>query len=115
MANLEVLLTQHFNGDPNLPACYTQVPEKRPKLFITVERIGGKTGLVDAPTFAIQCWSSTSRYEASVLADAVIASLTELEETSPTVGSVEISAYYNFPDSSGDNRYQIIARLTAIN
>ena len=114
MANTEVLLTQHFNADLNLPAAFTQIPAIRPTSFITVERIGGATDLLDTPTFAVQCWHRESRYQASQLADLVIQSLDTFEATNPLIGEVEISAYYNFPDSSGDNRYQIVARITAI-
>jgi len=114
MANVEALLIGHFNNDPNLPAAYSQIPLDRPSSFITVERIGGGVWIVDTATLAVQTWSRESRYQASELAQQVAASLESLEDSHPDIGSVEISALYNFPDSSGDNRYQLIVRTTTI-
>lgn len=96
--------------------CYGIVPDPRPKQFITIERIGGRTSrILDFPSYAVQIW-------ANHLIDADRAA-TEIQhlcydlELEPWVAGVEVGSLYNFPDpDSRQARYQFTLDLvTTIN
>lgn len=86
---------------------YGSIPETRPERFVTVERTGGQvSGLVDYPTFAVQCWGE-SRAEAAALASRATQALQSLVSY-PQVASISVDSLYNFPDpDSRQARYQL--------
>ena len=88
------------------------VPEDRPKKFLTVERTGGgdKNVAFEAPQIAIQCWAQT-RYEAAKFADEVSDIMPDFS-FEPHIHSVYKNSHYNFPDpDSRMGRYQILYQL----
>lgn len=89
------------------------VPKPRPPSFVTVERTGGqRTGVIDNPRVAIQCWGRT-RYDAATLAYEVDG-LLDAFAYEPGIHKVERDSLYNFPDSSGSPRYQITASIKTV-
>ena len=105
--NIEAAIIAHlkskgFNAVAN-------VPEKRPDEFVTVERTGGGKDALDRPTVAVQAWSTT-KYKASELmlaVDAAMLDLTSVDE----VTKITRNTLYNFPDVSGQPRYQAVYNI----
>jgi hypothetical protein len=113
--NIEGELVSVYNETPTLsmhPAS-TNIPAKRPKRFITVERVGGvKEKHRDLPLVAIQVWDE-SRWAASEKALEVAEVTRALALTHPRIARVEISSIYNNPDPATEHaRFQINAQLT---
>ena len=95
---------------------YAEVPNPRPEVFITVERIGGAPDGFghDFPELAVQCWAK-SMYEADVLARQAAEAMARMPFSVPAVKRAAVSTVYNFPDFEGKHsRYQITASLTAV-
>lgn len=92
-------------------AAYADVPASRPEQFITVERTGGGRDnvIIDRPTVAIQCWS-TSRASAADLAYVVDDALPEFTQE-PGINKARRTTIYNFPDEKGNPRYQLVCEL----
>lgn len=90
-----------------------EVPARRPKRFITVERVGGdNVDVRDRPIVSVQAWDET-RYSASELAAAVAAFTKSLALTHPNVARVIIESIYNNPDPASESpRYQVNASIT---
>ncbi|MGP9782529.1 hypothetical protein ACT3UQ_08725 [Glutamicibacter sp. AOP12-B1-11] len=115
MGNVEVLLVDFLNQSPRLQAesleASLDVPNVRPKRFITVERTGGpENWITGTPTLAVQIWA-THRYEAGDLAQ-IVAEVARTAVSLPTVARVIVSSVYNFPDpDSKQARYQIVVEL----
>lgn len=89
--------------------------ENYPDEFITVERLGGGQAniVMDYPTVAIQCWS-TSSLKASDLAREVADKLTRFELESGIV-SVNVSSLQRHNDPvSKKPRYQLVADIITI-
>lgn len=105
--NVETLVIGELNRVKGIGFASADVPASRPKVFATVERVGGQRDLHrDHPRLAVQCWSET-RHKASELASEV-AEIIKGMAVHPNVGRVAISSIYNFPDpSSGSARYQM--------
>ena len=88
------------------------IPEDRPGRFITVERTGGaRDRLIDHPTFAVQVWAE-SRATAATLADLVADRIRDGFILQPEVAAVDVTTAYNWPDESGQDRYQLV--VTAV-
>ena len=112
--NVEAALIAFLKAQTGVEA-YADVPNPRPTEFITVERTGGSRTdvVVDNPTLAVQCWSS-SRAAASELALAVDEALPRFAYE-PHVHKVERLSLYNHPDEKGNAaRYQIVVQLKTI-
>lgn len=83
-------------------------------MFVSIERVGGtrRDIVVDNPSIAIQCWS-TSRLEAAELAYEVDGILPDFRYSDPRITSIERDALYNHPDLKGKKpRYQIVVDIT---
>jgi hypothetical protein len=85
---------------------FADVPNPRPKWFVSVERTGGASGFLEDPEAACQCWQK-SRYKAGQLAYQVAALLRGMCELD-CVSKVSVSAISNFPDKDSP-RYQVVA------
>ena len=108
--NVEALVIAEINRVKGARFASADIPENRPARFVTVERTGGpETVYLGRPTLAVQCWDS-SRFAASELA-AEIADILKKMVTHPQVGRVDIPSIYNFPDISGQARYQLIVNM----
>jgi hypothetical protein len=91
---------------------YAEVPSPRPDELITVERVGGGSDniVIDRPSVAIQCWS-TSAAEAASLAYKVDDVLRNLIEH-PRVFYCKRTNLYNYPDLNGKQpRYQLVVDI----
>lgn len=106
--NIEAKIVSYLNE--NGFETYADVPNPRPKAFVTVERTGGTSDSVvlDRPTVAVQAWAAT-RYEASELMLAVDACMAEIA-TESDVTSCRRNSMYNYPDGS-QARYQAVYDL----
>lgn len=87
------------------------IPADRPGEFVTVERTGGShdSVVLDRPTVAVQAWSTT-RYKASELMDKVDSLMLGLPSVSG-VSRCKRNSMYNYPDESGQPRYQAVYDL----
>lgn len=103
----EATLITYLNESGTVPA-FGDVPEDRPRRFLTVERTGGaRSRIVDEGTYAVQAWAE-SRAEAMVLADRIAELLDEAPAHVDAIAAVEVVSVYNFPDpDSGTPRYQL--------
>lgn len=109
MINIEKVLIGWLNSvKVSGLTAYADIPPKRPARFITVERVGGPTGLVvDRPLVSVQVWDA-SRTEASDAAVAVRDALLQFVADSRDVGGLDVQSLINNPDpDSGQARYQI--------
>ncbi len=108
--NIEKTIIDFLNGIEDLGCkAYGEVPDDRPDIFISVERTGGGQGnslIIDTPTVAIQCWN-TSKDKASDMAYQVRDLLKRLVYDS-RITRVTPNALYNYPDTSGQARYQLV-------
>ncbi|AYG02369.1 hypothetical protein [Gryllotalpicola protaetiae] len=89
-------------------------PRARPKVFITVQRVGGETTGVftDVPLVAVQVWATTMA-AAAQLARLVRAQTYRLPEQVPDIARVDIQALTQFPDPDAEvPRYQFAVQLT---
>ena len=109
--DIEAVLIAWLAKELGLPVS-ADVPDPRPKTFITVERVGGARDsvVVDRPSVAVQCWAS-SRAQAATLAYRVSALIPRLAFID-RVARAEQDTLYNFPDLEGGNpRYQVVIDL----
>lgn len=116
MANLERLTVDWINSHGHGIPASMNVPEPRPREFVTVERTGGsETPFMSTGTLAIQCWSTT-RFKASELARRTARILFDMPVLAQ-VGAVSINGLYDFPepDPPRQARYQITVEITAKN
>lgn len=116
MTNSEVLLIGYLNADPEIQndglEAFPEIPDERPGRFITVERTGGQTSrLMDYPTWAVQVWAE-DRNAASDLAVTVGRRLMGGFSLLHEVADVDVTTTYNWPDESGQARYQMV--VTAV-
>ena len=107
--NIEATILAHLKGRGF--NALADVPKDRPNEFVTVERTGGgkDSVVLDRPTVAVQSWS-TSRYKASELALRVDAAMEEITTVSG-VSKCKRNSMYNYPDESGQARYQAVYDL----
>lgn len=106
--NIEATIVSYLNS--NGFKAYADVPNPRPKEFVTVERTGGSGDHVhlDRPTVAVQAWAET-RYKASELmlkVDACMKEITSLND----VTKCSRNSMYNYPDEN-QARYQAVYDL----
>lgn len=105
--NIEATIVSYLNGKGF--NAYADVPNPRPKEFVTVERTGGTSSVaLDRPTVAVQAWSE-SRYKASELmlkVDACMKEITSLND----VTKCSRNSMYNYPDEN-QARYQAVYDL----
>lgn len=110
--NIEKYIIGYLNE--HLPEIHVgaDVPNPRPDECITVERTGGSADriVLDHPQITLQCWAK-SRAEAADLADK--ADHLMLDMDGPSVPVVERNSLYNYPDSRGNPRYQIVYDIIA--
>lgn len=116
MGNVETLLVDEWlNNSPELVTnelvAFIDVPEQRPKRFVTVERTGGpESPITGTPMLSVQVWAE-KRYLAGDLAQ-VVASVLRAAVALPWVARVRIQSVSNFPDpDSKYARYQITVEL----
>ena len=106
--NAEQVIIEHLNAGGF--KAFADVPNPRPKEFVTVERTGGSEdyGRIDRPSVAVQAWSS-SRYEASELMNRVDACMRTITQDA-RVSKCKRNTMYNYPDDS-QARYQAVYNL----
>lgn len=97
----------------------TEVPEKRPGRFVTVQRVGGgmQNAVTDRIQMAIQGWDSTQLAAEQLCLDCE-AALSAMVCT-PFNGVMirhfrEVTAPLNFPDESGQPRYQALVEFDLV-
>lgn len=105
--NIEATIVSYLNGKGF--KAYADVPNPRPKEFVTVERTGGPSSVaLDRSTVAVQAWSE-SRYKASELmlkVDACMKEITSLND----VTKCSRNSMCNYPDEN-QARYQAVYDL----
>ena len=104
--NIEATIIEYLTHALDVPVS-ADVPKKRPKAFVTVERVGG--GLVyvvlDAAEVAIQAWAET-RHEASELIERVDTAMRGITKI-PAITRIDRNTITNFPDPDNTMaRYQ---------
>jgi hypothetical protein len=114
--NVESEVINFLNNDEYLESinvkAYADIPNSRPKEFISLERVSGDNYsiILDRPTLAVQVWADT-RAKASNLAykvNDILQSLINLQG----IQKVKTNSIYNFPDETGKTaRYQIVLDL----
>lgn len=109
MMNIEATVISYLKK--NGINAVADVPKDRPGEFVTVERTGGShdSVILDRPTVAVQAWSTT-RYKASELMNEVDAIMLKLPSVSG-VSRCRRNSMYNYPDESGQPRYQAVYDL----
>lgn len=104
--NVEAEIVAHLNSKGF--KAYADVPKPRPQEFVTVERTGGTSDVLDRPTVAVQAWS-TSRHKASELMLAVDDCMMGIVER-PSITRCKRNSLYNYPDAE-QPRYQAVYDL----
>lgn len=115
MVNVEKELIQFFSkAFPKITVC-ADVPENRPKRFITLERTGGsQTRFLDYPQLAVQVWAENKLVASELAYQARQATLGLI--TAPWVAAVTPGGLYSFPDpESRQARHQFTLELVVIN
>lgn len=124
MTNAEVLIVEALNkradfymlkppGETAGIQAFMEVPENRPRRFVTVERTsGGEINLVDRPVLAVQFWAE-SRYQASEGARLLAHILQDLPASVPELGRCKVESIYNFPDDR-QPRYQLTVAASTV-
>lgn len=97
----------------------TDVPERRPERFVTLQRVGGgmQNAVTDRIQMAIQGWDSTQLAAEQLCLDCE-AALSAMVCT-PFNGVMirhfrEVTAPLNFPDESGQPRYQALVEFDLV-
>jgi len=109
--NIEAVLIEWLSARLSI-AAYADVPNERPRRFLTVERVGGggESPVVDRPRVAVQCWAE-SRALAADLAMQVSGQVMYMTGI-PRVAKATRGSVVNFPDLIGGNpRYQVVLDL----
>ena len=106
------MLVQYLSPLIGVPVS-TDVPAKRPKQFVTVERAGGTEARFSSrPMLAVQAWGG-SRTECGNLAQKVRTLLLQAVSL-PRVSDVQVLSVSNYPDPGppASARYQVVVQLT---
>ena len=106
------MLVQYLSPLIGVPVS-TDVPAKRPKQFVTVERAGGTEARFSSrPMLAVQAWGG-SRTECGNLAQKVRTILLQAVSL-PRVSDVQVLSVSNYPDPGppASARYQVAVQLT---
>lgn len=108
---IEALIVDWLNLDPGpWGEASMDVPADRPDRFVTVERVGGPEGYVTgSPLLAVQVWAKY-RFEAADHAEQLMRRLRSAVSL-PWIARVTVSSIHNFPDGSGQARYQISVEM----
>lgn len=88
-----------------------ETPETVPEKYVLLERTGGaRENLLWSSTFAAQCISSVSLYDAAALSEQVAAAL--LEADIPEISAVRLNSKYNFTNpETKEHRYQAVFQI----
>lgn len=106
--DIEAAMVAWLNANFGCEAA-TEVPNPRPKRFVSVERTGGPSDrFTDSPTVALQCWAPT-RAEAADMA-------CRLRDMLPSfvyeanIREVGVNSLANFP-AADSPRYQLVVNI----
>lgn len=87
-----------------------EVPRDRPDEFVSVELLGGGSGMFDQARLAVQSWART-RLRARQIASEVERAAADLDEH-PNLFGPSVDDTYRFPDpDSGQARYQTVVSI----
>lgn len=112
--NIESVVIAYLNSALT-PPVYADAPTGQEAPYIVLERTGGASGshVIDRPTIVIQCYGETrlSSSEMAYLVEETMLGIT----SNPAIKSVTKNSLYNFPDSDGKPRYQVVFDIVVNN
>ena len=116
--DLETAVKEWVDSDPEGElTAYLEVPDDRPKRFVTVERVGGRELEYSShPTLAVQVWAESRWQAARLTTSQVLPRLLDLDLLDP-IAAVHVESVIDFPEPGPppQPRYQITISLDAAN
>ncbi len=109
----ERVVVDHLNAAGVGATAYYDVPAKRPKRLVVVERTGGARGEggTSTPMLDVQCWAPTRR-DAAALAQAVEDALYGMPGAVADVAHASVTSTFRDRDlDSGTPRYHVVCEI----